>query len=241
MTNDYAAMITTVYIAVLAVGTVQQYTFFKAAADIVGQRFDLRKRIEFLERVRVGDEPEPMELWQATRPIEPKGDRIRLAMAIAWCVLAVTLVNCQIQVLRWAATPDVEANPDPDLAMMTFVVAVVAFCFLLADVSVRLLMIGLEARGLQRRYRDDFTPTEKLYLESLIVRAHEVEPRLARALGITHGVRLAEEVGGIVPAQDPAPDQAATGLAAGGSTASRTHDEAPDADRGVQGSSRPHQ
>ncbi|WP_030410250.1 hypothetical protein [Streptomyces sp. NRRL S-1448] len=77
MTNDYAAIITTVIVAVLVIGAIQFYTFtkrcFLALIEYMPQMVEVERKV--LDCLRTGTEP-PQELL--TKLIWPATGLIRL-------------------------------------------------------------------------------------------------------------------------------------------------------------------
>ncbi|MFC8520152.1 hypothetical protein [Streptomyces sp. NPDC057257] len=156
MSDDYAALITTVILFVLAVGTVQTYTFLKqyadAAAEWARQLAEVRSRV--LSAIRAGDEPENRDMervGELTEDRPTKGFPPAYIAAGLWLALCTTLVGVQAKVLLWAATDG--HSKDPHLARLSFFVSCAAMGVLTAEGLVRAWLRGRS--GLRRYALDD--------------------------------------------------------------------------------------
>lgn len=145
MSDDYAALITTVILFVLAVGTVQAYTFLKqwadAAAEWARQLAEVRSRV--LDAIRAGDEPEESDMERVGQLAEnrpTKGFPPAYIAAGLWLCLCTTLVAVQVKVLLWAATDG--HGKDPHLARQSFFVSCAAMGILTAEGLMRAWLRG---------------------------------------------------------------------------------------------------
>ncbi|GHC51007.1 hypothetical protein RFN57_37520 [Streptomyces violaceochromogenes] len=125
MSGDYAALITTVILAALLVGSVQTYALFRrwtsvyvdAARLLVDSTNRSRKAIQH------GVEPDPadtdaiIEIISKPRRFLYRSAAAFLAVAV-WVAVCTTLVVVQIDVLRWAATNQPPQGPRPSPALL---------------------------------------------------------------------------------------------------------------------------
>jgi hypothetical protein len=143
MSDEYAAVITTVILAVLLVGTVQAYTLFKAWGDGFRETSeDLHASVDnVVQAVRTGVEPPAEDLAkvdegrESNRIIRQKA--AALMAAFVWFWTCVFLVAVQIMVLKWSATHS--PKEDPDLAKFAFVVCAVSIVILVVEGVVRVM------------------------------------------------------------------------------------------------------
>jgi hypothetical protein len=125
MSDDYAALITTVILAVLVIGTVQAYTLLKTWGDGVVETTErLRASIDNIVKAgRTGAEPPTEDLAkihearESNQVIRQKG--AALATSLVWLAICGILVTVQIAVLEWSATHGPEEK-DPELAKLAF-------------------------------------------------------------------------------------------------------------------------
>ncbi|MFI9150305.1 hypothetical protein [Streptomyces sp. NPDC053367] len=142
MTDDYASLVTTLIVTVLAVGTIQTYTLMRRLGD--SQTEDVRRTVE--ARLRVMD--------AMRRDVAPDAEDLRAARVstvrflaftqanlsayiagVVWSVVVVVLGVQQIRILMWAGSADHTANPG--LARDSFCLVSAAVVLLLAEGLVR--------------------------------------------------------------------------------------------------------
>jgi hypothetical protein len=153
MSNDYAALITTLIVAVIAVGTIQLYTLMKRWGDVFAEAgselVEARRRI--LDAMAQGQAPTPDDLNAASMSprwvlaVSRKSFPPYLAAAI-WIGVCGGLVVIQASVLRWTAMADKPKSAE--LAEKSFWVVVAAVVLLIVEGIARAL---LEARVKVRR------------------------------------------------------------------------------------------
>lgn len=143
MTDDYAALITAIILAVLLIGTVQTYSFMQKWTQTYVSR--LRETYEAYGRIAAaveeGSEPRPEDL-------ESLRNRVLVVLRIVsspaywalglWGATCGWLVWTQIRVLRWAGTHHPAA--DPDLAQEAFAVCCFAIGVLVLEGLVRAML-----------------------------------------------------------------------------------------------------
>ncbi|WP_331763555.1 hypothetical protein OH738_40655 (plasmid) [Streptomyces hirsutus] len=120
MSNDFAAIISTIYITVLIVGSVQHYLLIRRFAtpflDSIPQNTALRA--EIIERMKAtGSNPTRDELAAVH-----EGDRmdnlppfvyIAAAGSGLWMILCLVIITAQIKVLEWMALWGAVEDPPP--------------------------------------------------------------------------------------------------------------------------------
>ncbi|MFI6729238.1 hypothetical protein NRF20_46165 [Streptomyces sp. R-74717] len=169
MSDDYAALITTVILAVLLIGTVQLYTLIKSYADAMPQADDSHAAL--LERVAQAlhgnRDPRAEDLAALDQYFTDLFARVvgrnrrwgtYLASA-AWVAICCVLVITQIKVLKWSATHT--PAQDPHLAKTAFYIASGAVVILVCEGVVRVItQVIANARRHRARVRqfsaDDF-------------------------------------------------------------------------------------
>lgn len=142
MSHDYAAIMTTAILAVLAVGTVQTYTLMKIASDFVteGTQLAAESWQRCLDAVRQGQAPADEDLdkaysrrffsyYLAFKPMAA------YAAGFLWSVIVTVLGTLQVKILRWAATED--PGKEPGLARTAFYCVTAAIILLLAEGLIR--------------------------------------------------------------------------------------------------------
>ncbi|MFJ2924582.1 hypothetical protein ACIPIU_06065 [Streptomyces massasporeus] len=144
MSNDYAALITTVILAALLIGSVQTYTLFRRWAsvytDVARLYVDATNRSR--RAIQQGEEPDPadtdaiIEILAKPRRFIYRSTAALLAVSV-WVAVCTTLVIVQIDVLKWAATG--QSTKDPSLARLSFYVAAGAVVLLVAEGVIRVL------------------------------------------------------------------------------------------------------
>ncbi|MGW4759530.1 hypothetical protein [Streptomyces chartreusis] len=160
MSDDYAAVITTVILAVLAVGSVQTYTLVRRLRDAmvewVAEAVDARSRV--VVALRAAQPPSPDDLAKVDALTRPDAAVRRLTPAyvasFVWLAVCGVLVYVQIRVLKWAGTHHPEK--DPDLAELAFYVCTVAVGVLVIEGVIR-GVAGLVGR--MRLMRTEITNT----------------------------------------------------------------------------------
>ncbi|MEV6758217.1 hypothetical protein [Streptomyces sp. NPDC051214] len=173
MSNDYAALITTFIVAVIAVGTIQVYTFSRRWGDTFtaegSKLIDARQRL--LELFRQGHDPTSAEMEAAGMgprwylSVLLKGFPPYLATGL-WVLVCAVLVFVQAHVLRWAA---MENKPKgAKLAETSFWVVVIAVVILVAEGLIRgLLEAQVNTLRVQRRLAP-YSRTERHVMEQAL-------------------------------------------------------------------------
>jgi hypothetical protein len=177
MSNDYAAVITTVNAAVLLVGTVQFSVVMGKFAErtVEGHReeHDLRGRaIEVLRRGRQPDAEDLRKLKQMKRrrAFGVSKSLPAYTAGALWFALCTVLVVSTIKVLKWAGTAN--AGPNPDLAEDSFTTAAIAICVLVVEAYVMGFAKAVKGQRLTlRHYRAGSTAEERQQLDELIRRS----------------------------------------------------------------------
>ncbi|WP_431776292.1 hypothetical protein [Streptomyces cucumeris] len=179
MSNDYAAIITTVNAAILLVGTVQHVTLMKKSVDTVNAEDQALRTAcgQVIEEMRRGVDPSPGTLnelrprrrlrrrfWQMTVP---------WAAALVWMATCMFLVSVQSDVLRWAGTA--KPDPEPRLARFAFYVAVGSTMLLVIEAALSVLIqAAAMAQSNGREYKRKYTAEERARLEELIKQPQQV-------------------------------------------------------------------
>jgi hypothetical protein len=157
MSGDYAALITTVILAALLVGSVQTYALFRRWTSVYvdAARLLVDSTNRSRKAIQRGDEPDPadtdaiIEIISKPRRFLYRSTAAFLAVAV-WVAVCTTLVVVQIEVLRWAATN--QPSKDPDLARLSFYVAAGAVVLLVAEGVLRVLFQA--GSSLSQAFRD---------------------------------------------------------------------------------------
>ncbi|MFB6849796.1 hypothetical protein ACFCXS_33720 [Streptomyces sp. NPDC056373] len=173
MSDDYAALLTTLIVAIFAVGTIQTYTLMR----LLGQKLneDARRKAEAQHRVlralRDAQAPEEQDLTDA---YEPAVDRIGLprkelavyTAGVTWTGMVIVLGTQQIKILRWAGSA---AHPkDPELAEGSFFLVSIAIAVLLVEGVVRALAQShLEFRAITAPLRQ-YTKADRKRMRQVI-------------------------------------------------------------------------
>ncbi|MFG2557208.1 hypothetical protein [Streptomyces sp. NPDC048581] len=158
MSDDYAALITTVILAVLLIGTVQLYTLIKSYSDALPQAD--ASHAALLERavqaVHGNRDPSAEDLvaldqYFADMLAHMGGARRRWGIYLAsgaWMTICCVLVITQIEVLKWSAT-HTPGQDAPQLAKSAFYIASWAIMILVFEGFVRVIIQMIA--NLQRR------------------------------------------------------------------------------------------
>ncbi|WP_415962044.1 hypothetical protein [Streptomyces sp. 021-4] len=157
MSDDYAALLTTLIVAVLAVGTIQTYSMMKRWSDTQAEQ----TRVLIEARVRVADalhrnaQPTEDDLKAARESVSTVARMARKGMlpygaSLVWIAVVVTLGDQQLRILKWAATAGDPA--DPELAKSAFYYVSAAIVLLLAEGFARGLVVTF------RTNRQQFKP-----------------------------------------------------------------------------------
>lgn len=157
MSGDYAALITTVILAALLVGSVQTYALFRRWTSVYvdAARLLVDSTNRSRKAIQRGVEPDPadtdaiIEIISKPRRFLYRSTAAFLAVAV-WVAVCTTLVVVQIDVLRWAATN--QPPKDPDLARLSFYVAAGAVVLLVAEGVLRVLFQA--GSSLSQAFRD---------------------------------------------------------------------------------------
>lgn len=157
MSSDYAALITTVILAALLIGSVQTYTLFRRWAsvytDVARLYVDATNRSR--RAIQQGEDPDPadtdalIEILSKPRRFIYRSTAALLAVSV-WVAVCATLVIVQIDVLKWAATN--QQTKDPGLAKLSFYVAAGAVVLLVAEGVIRVLFQA--GASLAQAFRD---------------------------------------------------------------------------------------
>ncbi|MFD6493485.1 hypothetical protein ACFV99_23770 [Streptomyces sp. NPDC059944] len=158
MSDDYAALISTIIIAALLVGTVQIYSLTRAWVDVPIEMLHqyLQANGRALASIRAGDTPAADDLSKLAAITNPKDmwKRAWPAMVAAgiWLWTCIVLVALQIRILLWSATG---APKDPALAKGAFFITSAVVVMLVLEGIIRVL-----ARGIHRLWQALVTTTE---------------------------------------------------------------------------------
>ncbi|MET9735586.1 hypothetical protein ABZZ79_34665 [Streptomyces sp. NPDC006458] len=142
MSDDYAALLTTLIVTVLAVGTIQTYTLMRRLGD--SQTADVRRTVEarlrVLDAMRRGGAPDPEDLRAAhvsTVSFLALSQRNLSAYTagVVWSLVVVVLGVQQVKILMWAGSAD--HGDSPNLARDSFYLVAVSVGLLLAEGVVR--------------------------------------------------------------------------------------------------------
>ncbi|CAM5607628.1 hypothetical protein SVIRM249S_06033 [Streptomyces viridochromogenes] len=144
MSDDYAALVTTIILAVLLIGTVQTYTLMRAWTDRfvdTAQQYTSSRR-QALEAIRRGEEPASHDLNGLVAAVGQARPTQLLAKVwpvlvgtSIWFAVCAVLVSLQIRILFWSATHQPET--DPALAKLAFVVTAGSLALLVLEVVIR--------------------------------------------------------------------------------------------------------
>lgn len=168
MSHDYAAIISTLIVALLTIGTVQLVSLLKRWSVLMRgfyqEGYEARHRIT--EALKAGRSPDP-EDFEKLNVVRPVRWMLRVAMtgapyvaAAVWAAACVVLLDVQINVLRWAGTH--EPGIDPELARKAFRTVMVCGSLMAAEGLIRACVIGFGfvVRG-HREHRAAFTAAER--------------------------------------------------------------------------------
>nr|WP_185930688.1 hypothetical protein [Streptomyces sp. WAC05458] len=154
MSADYVAVISTLILAVLAVGTVQIYSTtkesFKKTSETLESLVQARSRV--VTALRDGIAPDETDLRLVARfptgvllftprAIFPAlrsaiGNSFRVAPMVTWLILCAALCWSQIRVLIWLGH-EKAAGKAPEVAQESALIVVLALLFLVAEAVVR--------------------------------------------------------------------------------------------------------
>ncbi|MFC7844632.1 hypothetical protein [Streptomyces sp. NPDC057382] len=177
MSDDYAALVTAIILAVLLIGTVQTYTLMRMWTDRfveTAQQYASSRR-QALEAIRRGEEPAPDDLNGLATAVGQAGPMQLLAKVwpvlvgtSIWFGVCAVLVAVQIRILFWSATHQPET--DPALAKLAFFVTAGSVALLILEVVIR-VAVQLFSR-LRTLTGDDYggeeSPEEKHALLSAV-------------------------------------------------------------------------
>jgi hypothetical protein len=147
MSDDYAALITTIILAVLLIGTVQTYSLLRAWTNSYAEI--ARRYVEAWNRAgdaaRNGSDPDDEDLEQISIVATPRRLLLlawpAMAAGVAWLSICALLVILQIKVLLWSATH--EPARDPQLAKWTFYATSGSVVLLLIEGLARAVLQGI--------------------------------------------------------------------------------------------------
>jgi hypothetical protein len=145
MSDDYAALVTTVILAVLLIGSVQAYTLFRTWGDGIVEAFeDLTTSIDnVVQAGRSGQEPSIEDLAKIDKarvsgPNHMMRRKVAALLAFTvWVAICVVLVVVEIEVLKWSATHSPEDHPG--LAKFAFYACAASVVILVAEGAVRVM------------------------------------------------------------------------------------------------------
>ncbi|MEU1668508.1 hypothetical protein ABZ547_34000 [Streptomyces sparsogenes] len=139
MSNDYAAVATSVIFGVLVIGTAQHYAMVKRINDLRSERIqtvsDARERV--LNDLRNGTKPSLNDLEQshASRLTHEGFDGVLARWSAGlWGIVAASLAIVQIRILIWAGGAN--PGPAPELAHIVFIDTAVAIALLVLEAFV---------------------------------------------------------------------------------------------------------
>ncbi|WP_405434855.1 hypothetical protein [Streptomyces anulatus] len=168
MSHDYAAIVSTLIVALLTIGTVQLVSLLKRWSVMVRglyqEGYEARHRIT--EALKTGQSPDA-EDFEKLNIVRPGRWLFRVAItlgpyvaAAVWAVACVVLLDVQISVLRWAGAD--KPGMDPELARKAYRTVVVCGSLMAAEGLLRACVIGFGyiVRG-HRDHRAAFTAAER--------------------------------------------------------------------------------
>ncbi|MFF5522644.1 hypothetical protein [Streptomyces coeruleorubidus] len=166
MSNDYAAILTTLDGAILVIGTAQFVSIHKRLNErqlsMSRERFERKGRL--IEALQRGEEPDDAELFAVRERPLLSPDTLLLSLAfLVWGTLVASVVAVQIKVLRWAAMAGArpEMNPDPGLARLAYLITGAAILVLLFEAMTRVLirawrfLTSRESQDYRERYSSE--------------------------------------------------------------------------------------
>jgi len=146
MSDDYAALISTIIIAALLIGSVQLYTLTRTWVSIPIQT--LQEFLQAMSRataaIRAGNDPAVEDLEGIASAVDPKNAIRKVwpawVAAAIWMAVCVLLVTLQIKILLWSATG---TPKDPDLAKAAFYITAAVVIMLVAEGIIRVFVSDL--------------------------------------------------------------------------------------------------
>ncbi|MYX18417.1 hypothetical protein GTY67_34275 [Streptomyces sp. SID8374] len=145
MSDDYASLLTTLIVTVLAVGTVQTYSLLKRWNDthVEQLRVAMEARIRVADALGRGMQPSEGDLQGADQSARRAVVLARSWVAPwlaggVWAYVVVMLGKQQLRILKWAATAGDPAAPE--LAKTSFYYVSIAVALLLAEGIVRVFV-----------------------------------------------------------------------------------------------------
>ncbi|MEU2539984.1 hypothetical protein [Streptomyces iakyrus] len=180
MSNDYAAIVTTLDVAVLLIGTVQFTTHYLRWNDSIAELARARRERmgSLIEERRRGIEPtrdalremRPRSLWGTARAAWPL-----FIPGAVWLSVCALLVKLQIDVLVWAGTAN--AGADPALAESACWTLAVAIIFLLLESYLAILArIRSSRREIEEWYKGRYSEEERSDLAERVANARRTRP-----------------------------------------------------------------
>ncbi|MEU3693803.1 hypothetical protein [Streptomyces narbonensis] len=144
MSNDFAAIISSINIAVLVIGSIQHYVLLKKYIADVSQKapLDMERRRVLIDRMKAtGVKPTRDELAEVHEGDVEREDNYPPGLIAAgvgsllWVFLCTALVFVQVKVLVWAALWGAVENPPPakTLAIVSCVVTAAAIVAVLVE------------------------------------------------------------------------------------------------------------
>ncbi|MFE9776168.1 hypothetical protein ACFYOV_31830 [Streptomyces sp. NPDC005931] len=174
MSDDYAALITTIILASLLIGSVQSYSLLRRWADShLGTTEDgMDARTRALESIRRGEAPRPEDLEAIALAAQPvrvlRKTLLPLISSGVWLAVSAALVWVQVKVLLWSGTH--EPPTDPQLAKQAFYVASGAVVLLVAEGLLRVMAYGASRILQSIQSLEEATPEERSELLQAIRR-----------------------------------------------------------------------
>ncbi len=184
MSNDYAAVLTTINAAVLLVGTVQYTGLMRRVGDRVftTKRQQTEAKRQLIEQQRGGIDPSAEALLQLRNERRELRKRTlpNLVASLVWSATCLLMITNQMQVLAWLGTA--QPGAAATLARRSFLVTLIGVSVLVAEPLARgtyRLWRGLWKGS--RGYRTQYTRHERRRLQRQIRTAVLSPPEPATA------------------------------------------------------------
>ncbi|WP_405964247.1 hypothetical protein OG713_26970 [Streptomyces sp. NBC_00723] len=180
MSNDYAAIVSTLDVAVLLVGAVQFAKVWARLGDETATQAQTRRERmgALIEQQRRGVEPSRSELLEVRRTSIVRWLRRHALLHTAgfiWFVTCGNLVIVQFRVLIWAGTAN--ADPDPGLAEDAFNWVAIGVILLFIEGYVGgFVRARRKAQEARKAYCRQYTDEERIGLDQKVREAARSEP-----------------------------------------------------------------
>ncbi|WP_394427375.1 hypothetical protein [Streptomyces sp. SGAir0957] len=142
MSDDYASLLTTLIVAVFAVGTIQTYSLMKRWGDAQSEQIRelAEARVRVTDALHHGTQPTEEDLRVAGRTSWTPLLMFRRGIApyiagLVWTTVVIILGIQQVRILKWTAAAG--DDPDPHLARTSFYMVTGAIALLLTEGIVR--------------------------------------------------------------------------------------------------------